>query len=169
MKTKYSIIFLSLISIIVFFSACKYEEGPFISLRSKEKRLIGLWELNELKINDVSYLSYYNTDTAYLRFSINLYSENMFMSLVKDSRISPQMANGAVELVENKSKLRFILKRNVAYLPNTEVVFNLLPVLEEEHDWTILKLKNNNFTLSLSDNDSLYYLDFLLLEDYVME
>jgi hypothetical protein len=153
----------------VFFSACKYEEGPFISLRSKEKRLIGLWELNELKINDVSYLSYYNTDTAYLRFSINLYSENMFMSLVKDSRISPQMANGAVELVENKSKLRFILKRNVAYLPNTEVVFNLLPVLEEEHDWTILKLKNNNFTLSLSDNDSLYYLDFLLLEDYVME
>jgi hypothetical protein len=169
MKNKISIIFLSLISIIVFLSACKYEEGPLISLRSKEKRLIGLWELNELKIDDVSYLSYYNTDTAYLRFSINLYTENIYMSLVKDSRISPQMANGSVEFVDAKSKLRFGLKRNVSYLPETETVFTLLPVLEEEHDWSILKLKNNNFTLSLSSNDTLYYLDFLLLEDYVME
>ena len=169
MKNKIAVFFLSLISIIMFFSACKYEEGPFISLRSKEKRLIGLWELNELKIDDVSYMSYYNSDTAYLRFSINLYTENIYMSLVKDSRISPQMANGAVEFVENKSKLRFGLKRNVAYLPETEAVFTLLPVLEEEHDWSILQLKNNNFTLSLSSNDTLYYLDFLLLEDYVME
>ncbi len=169
MKTKYPIFFLSIISIILFLSACKYEEGPFISLRSKEKRLIGLWELNELKINDVSYMSYYNADTAYLRFSINSYSENTYMSLVKDSRISPQMANGALEFVDSNSKLRFALKRNVAYLPETAAVFNLLPILQEEHDWTILKLKNNNFTLSLSENDSLYYLDFLLLEDYVLE
>lgn len=48
---------LSLMAILVAFSACKkYEEGPTVSFRSKKARVIGEWKVTELSENNQSIL-----------------------------------------------------------------------------------------------------------------
>ena len=75
-------IYLSLLLIIA--SACKkYEEGPLISLRSKEKRLCQTWELHEFtkdgELGGVSHLKYkwqFHKDGNYTLFRSTYYNDN---------------------------------------------------------------------------------------------
>lgn len=45
---------LILVAIVALVSACKYEEGPNISFRSKEARLVGKWAISTIEINGVA-------------------------------------------------------------------------------------------------------------------
>jgi hypothetical protein len=56
MKTKLILIFLT----TFFFTGCRYKEGPIISFRSVEKRLIGTWQITELTSDGIDSLKYYN-------------------------------------------------------------------------------------------------------------
>ena len=40
-------------------SCSKYDEGPCISFKSMEKRLIGLWEFSSISVNSVEYITQY--------------------------------------------------------------------------------------------------------------
>jgi hypothetical protein len=167
MKNKYKIVYILIITIVL--SACRYEEGPFLSFKSKEKRITGLWEIDELKINDLDYLSTYNTDSVYLRFSITYNAGNIYMILVEGNRISPQMATGAVEFTNKGNNLKFQLTPIVSYTAETDPIFSLIPALKEEKEWEINELKNTKFALSLDDDTNSYYIHYFLLDDYDLE
>lgn len=167
MKTKYSIVYFLIIIFIV--SACRYEDGPFISVRSKEKRITGLWEMDELKINDIDYLSTYKTDSVYLRFSITYNAGNMFMVLVKENRISPQMASSTLEFTNKGNNLKFQLTPIISYTSETSPLFSLIPAFQEEKEWEISELKNTKFAINLDDDTNSYYLHYYLLNDYDLE
>jgi hypothetical protein len=51
MKKYFNICILSLLAILVFQACNKYEEGPFISLRSAEKRIAGDYQVEKYLIN----------------------------------------------------------------------------------------------------------------------
>lgn len=51
MKKYFNIGILSLLAIVVFLACNKYEEGPFISLRSAEKRIAGDYQVDKYLIN----------------------------------------------------------------------------------------------------------------------
>jgi len=57
MKTKQIYYILML---ILLFAACKYEDGPIISLRSKGNRLLQEWEIENVKVDGIDSTQRYN-------------------------------------------------------------------------------------------------------------
>jgi len=167
MKIKYTLFYLLIFLFLL--SACRYEDGPFVSFRSKEKRITALWEIDKLEINDISYLSEYKADSVYLRFSITYNAGNIFMILVKENRISPQMASGIVEFTNKGNNLKFQLTPIVSYTTETEPLFSLIPAFKEEKEWEIMELKNTKFAIKLDDDTNIYDIHYFLLDDYELE
>ncbi len=55
------IFFLFISTLITLLASCsKFEDGPWISFRSEEKRLVGDWTLKSLTVDGVDSLSYWN-------------------------------------------------------------------------------------------------------------
>ena len=52
--------FIIFIVIATLITACKYEDGPLVSLRSKQDRIIAIWEVESLTIDGVDSTSLYN-------------------------------------------------------------------------------------------------------------
>ncbi len=153
-------------TLILLVSACsRYDEGPMLSLRSPEKRLLGLWEITELKVNDIDLISAYREDSAYVKFSIIEYDE-LFINIVKEGRSGAQMASSLLKLEDNKSIMRFELSRLVAYDSLTKPMYDLVPPLEFENAWTILRLTSQEFIILLNSNGVEYRLTFGKLEKY---
>ncbi len=144
-------------------TTCKYDEGPLLSFKSAEKRLIGLWEITELLIDTLNYVSTYREDTMYVKFSIVKY-EDMFIYIVKESASGSQLSSSVLKLEDNKKKLRFGLRRFTAYQHYTELLYELIPPIEFSNAWDIVRLKTNEFIIELFDGSKLYRLKFERLE-----
>ena len=165
-KTK--IVLMLLISIFVL-SCSKYDEGPFISLRSPEKRVAGLWELNELMINDISYLNTYMLDTVYLRFSVAGEKDNIYIALVEDNKSSAQLSLSALTFNDKKDKLTFNLTSNGIYSDLTDPIFTLIPAIHDSVEWTIHRLTMNEMWLQSTYQNIDYKLNFSSLEKYSLQ
>ncbi len=162
---KIKLIFAGL-SVLLLLSACsKYEEGPFISLKSPEKRLLGLWEITELMVDTANYISNYNDSATYVKFSIIEY-DDMFINVVKEARSGSQLSTSLLTLEDGKKKMRFELKRFTAYQDMTQGIYELIPPLEFDNEWTILRLKSDEFIITLTDNSINYRITFGKLEKY---
>jgi hypothetical protein len=146
-----------------FFACSKYEEGPLLSLKSPEKRLLGLWEITELMANDTNLVSAYRDSLAYVKFSI-IEFDDMFINIVKEGSSSSQMSSSILELVDKKRKMKFGLTRFVAYEHYTGPIYQLIPPLEFENEWTIVRLHKRQFIISLNNEGVEYKLTFERLE-----
>jgi hypothetical protein len=153
-------------ALIILVSACsRYDDGPLMSLRSPEKRLLGLWEITELKVNDIDLISAYREDSAYVKFSIIEYDE-LFINIVKEGRSGAQMASSVLTLEDNKTLMRFELTRQVSYDSLTKPMYDLVPPLEFDNAWTIQRLTSNEFSISITNDIGNYRLTFGKLEKY---
>ncbi len=149
--------------IIASLSCSRYEDGPFLSLRSPEKRLLGLWEITELKVNETDYISSYREDSVYVKFSI-IEFDDLFINIVKDGMSGSQLSSSVLKLEDNKTNMRFELKRFVAYEQYTAPLYSLVPPLEFDNAWKIIRLVNNEFIIQLEENGITYKLKFERLE-----
>lgn len=152
---------------ILLFTYCRYEEGPFFSLQTPEKRLLGLWEISSLKKNGIDYISTYKNDSVYMKISIVRYDE-LFINLVKEGRSGSQLASSNLYLENNKTILRFSLRKQVIYDSLLNPFVNLLPHFFSENEWLILKLKSSEFAIKKNQdsNSPEYYIEFVRLEKY---
>ena len=76
-----------IISLFIMFFSCKRSENdPFLSLRSRDKRLIGTWELNKMDTYSYYKAIYYNEyDTStYERTCTSSFSGNTYLSSCVD-------------------------------------------------------------------------------------
>jgi hypothetical protein len=154
----------SFIAVIFIAASCsRYEDGPFLSLKSPEKRLLGLWEITELKVNETDYISAYRDDSVYVKFSIIEY-DDLFINIVKDGPSGSQLSSSVLKLEDNKTKMRFELKRFVAYEEYTAPLYALVPPLEFDNSWNILRLISKEFIIEIEDNGIKYKLKFERLE-----
>ncbi|MBI5538533.1 MAG: hypothetical protein HY951_00605 [Bacteroidia bacterium] len=82
MKKLYIFLF---VTTILLSSCTKYEEGPKITFRSIDSRIIGDWKVTEYSCNDVDSLQYYN-DSCGSNLSIDLneghYRRNYTVSFI---------------------------------------------------------------------------------------
>jgi len=145
-------------------SACsRYEDGPWLSFKSPEKRLLGLWEITQLVVDGVDRISTYREDSVYVRFSIISY-DNMYINIVKEGSSGSQYSSSLLSFEDNKKFMRFELKRLAAYEQYTGPIYNLVPPLEYDHQWKILQLKSKEFIIELEEDGVLYRLTFERLE-----
>lgn len=83
------IILLSLLFafVAVGFNACKYEEGPGISLRSKTARISGEWILDDVTANGTSIYKEYTLDGT-VEFKLNIKDDNTLILSAAGSQIT---------------------------------------------------------------------------------
>lgn len=165
--TMLKILFLSVI-LSTLFACSKYEEGPGISFRSPEKRVVGLWELNEIMIGEVNYLSSYVMDSVYLRFSINGEKDNLFITLVEETKSGAQLSLSSFTFNDKKDKVTFELSTIGLYSDITDPIFELIPAIHVENEWSIIRLSYEELWIECNYNNENYYLKFSNLEKYTL-
>jgi hypothetical protein len=146
-------------------SCKKYEEGPMLSFVSPEKRLVGLWEISSLQIDNINYVGTYSADSVYFRFSIVKYDE-LFINLVKENRHGIQYASSILELKDNKTVMQFNLKKQPIYEELTKLFYELLPAFAHENTWQILQLKSREFIIRENIDSTEYKITFEKIEKY---
>lgn len=166
MKTK--ILKISMLAgfLILLMACSKYDEGPGISFRSPEKRVVGLFELSEILIDDVNQLTYYVADSVYLRFTINGEKDNLFIALVEETIGGSQLSSSVFVFNDKKDKVSFGLSTIGIYRDLTDPLFDLIPALNVDNEWTINRLSMDELWLECDYNSQNYYLKFSKLEKY---
>jgi len=149
-------------------SCSKYDEGPGLSFRSPEKRVVGLYELEEIMVGEINMLTYYVMDSVYLRFSIAGERENLYMALVEDNRGSAQLSLSSFDFNADKEKVTFGLSTIGIYDDMTDPIFELIPAIHAENEWTIRRLSFDEFWIECDYEGVNYYLKFLKLEKYTL-
>jgi len=157
MKTKGSVVLATIVLLML--GACgKYDEGPAISLRSPEKRMIGLWECSSVMIGDVEHLTDYQSDSAYLRFSFSGTNDEIFIRLVEDNQSSSTFSSDLLVFNAQMNEMTFELPLNPLYEQETDDFFALIPALKSENTWSINRLSFNEMWINTTFNDTLYAL-----------
>lgn len=145
MKTRFVSI-LSLIALIFIISACrKYDEGPLLNLRSPSKKLVGLWEVTSLKVNNVEYFVNYK-DTLNANFLIADY-DGLYVSIVENSSISSQLASSSLEFEDKNKNMILNFKAQQSLNSNIGYLVDLVPALFEKNSWTIIMLSSTEFKI----------------------
>ena len=141
----YQFISLALITLLVFSSCGKYEEGPDFSLRTKKKRLVGIWALNEFyengyAQNEISFFLLIQENSNWgnkrSRFEINY-------KLNTDPNIK-----GEWEFAKNKEVLRLRYYNN----ENNQI--------HKMEDWRIMRLDNKFLAIEYEENENHYRMEF---------
>jgi len=163
MKTKGSVVLATIVLLML--GACgKYDEGPAISLRSPEKRMIGLWECSSVMIGDVEHLTDYQSDSAYLRFSFSGTNDEIFIRLVEDNQSSSTFSSDLLVFNAQMNEMTFELPLNPLYEQETDDFFALIPALKSENTWSINRLSFNEMWINTTFNDTLYALKLTKLD-----
>jgi len=163
MKLKSSVALATIVLLLL--GACgKYDEGPVISLRSSEKRMIGLWECSSVMIGGVEHLTEYQSDSVYLRFSFSGTKEELFIRLVADNQSSPTLSSDLLSFNDKMNEMTFEMPLNPLYEQETDDFFALIPALSNENTWSITRLAFNEMWISTTFNDTMYALKLSKLD-----
>lgn len=128
-------VLLPIFVVSLFLTSCKYEEGPAISLRSKEERLVNSWKIQEANENGLNTTPDYDDVNFQLMFD---YDQSMKAYTTDDSG-DVWIQNGLWDFVQDKEQIRIIY---------TDPAVN-----PDRAFWTILKLKEKELWVS-EDRDS---------------
>jgi len=166
---KIIIIALSLLLIVP--EGCKkYEDGPWISFRSKKNRLIGLWHVEEYKINN-----YDSTNLIKNRFLFQIgylnrdYDTRRVLGII-DNEISDTSRSsllGEWDFLDNDKKfsMKFLESINGSsyYYTKGTGPFGTFKVSK----WYIKRFTFDDFWLETNYEENIYYLKLKKDESYV--
>ncbi len=129
-----------------FFSACaKYEEGPWMSLQSKAKRLKGSWVVEQaFDLEDNSYLSEFEGQTYTFDKEGNL-------SIRFTQAGNPQTIQGRWQFIDLKDGLRWILEADSLRLDSLSFPYDSLV------EFDILRLAQGDLRLIDPLNRRLFF------------
>ncbi|MBK7183786.1 MAG: hypothetical protein IPH89_13115 [Bacteroidetes bacterium] len=72
---KNKLFIIGVLAILLFTTCKKYEEGPCISLYSKEHRVVGEWDIEYLGINGYDSTDYFRNSQTYGYYSFSKYKD----------------------------------------------------------------------------------------------
>jgi hypothetical protein len=158
---------LFILAIPLLLASCnKYEDGPAISFRSAEKRLCGKWRVSHLLYNEKDItVAYYASHFDLYPFNIYAdWSRSYFISITHtDGNI---IARSALTLNKKKNVMTFGLIPEDTYKSISLDVFTIIPHLSENNNWTILRLKNNEFWIRTDFETNNFEIHFDLIADF---
>ena len=139
--------------LLLFFAACKYEDGPAISFRSKRVRLNGIWSFNEVNVDGID-----STEAYQQRFiKINILSNHELWKLYsRDARMNFFTSNSFITAfgIFTESDKHLSINFDGNNIPNPPA---LGPIGGSDlQDWEILKLSNKEFWFKTSYNSREY-------------
>mgnify|MGYP002640353322 CR=1 FL=1 len=144
----------------LFLGSCKkYDEGPFISLRSKEKRMSGEWKVQKFLINDFDSTNCFNKyENAHFIFNLDRIGQSVIAC--SDFSANPKpiiVLNGKWEWINNKNKI------NINYTSSSgaeDNPFELCPfIINNSTDWEVKRLTKNEFYLEANCDGEFFRLE----------
>jgi hypothetical protein len=143
-------ILISLFLILIFFTTCRYKEGPLISFRSVEGRLKGTWQVVEFTSDGVDSLQNFKDSCgSKMRIWKKYFDEPL-------SKISFENGNylkigGSFSLLDNKKLIR------VGFGNTQHIIIGPIGGIS---NWKILKLTFQEFKISTDFNGRNYNISF---------
>jgi len=157
---KKIVLLISVLIITLTLGSCKkYDEGPLISLRSKEKRMNGKWEVQLFLINGYDSTNYFNKyDIADFFFNLDEYGQTDIAC--RDNTADPKpiiVLTGKWEWINNMNaiNIKYIISSGAEDNP-----FELCPfIINNSIDWEIKRLTKNEFYLETNCDGNLFRLE----------
>ncbi len=132
---KIQTLFFSLLAMTLVFSSCgKYNEGPFISLKSKEKRIATSWKLDKMIV-----------DGKDKKLKEDLLIQEDIITMAKDGAFTFKTTNIIGGISEGKGKWEFI---------QDDTKIKLAIDGGSTTDLTILKLSSKEFWFTYKEGTS---------------
>lgn len=137
---------------MLFFGCKKYPDGPLLSLRTKEHRMVGNWDVEYFSVNGYDSTEYLRSQPFYGKYQFRKgdYSSGDF--IFKNSSNS-YTASGSWIFTNNKKYLALALTTPV---PTNHIG----PYAAEYVSWEIRKLKENELWLKTTYNGKEYFVKF---------
>jgi hypothetical protein len=128
--------------LLVVLSGCKYEDGPFLSLRSKQERVVNEWKLETYLRNGQE-----ATDALLMHDYTETYThEHTFIRTYTLPNTLEQQQSGTWQFSDNKQHL---LIEETGHIPLTRQDSPLVT-----RQLTLLKLKENELWYQVMEGDS---------------
>lgn len=132
--------------LLVFIAGCKkYEDGPWLSLRTKTARITGWWKFEYFSMNG-------NDSTSAF---INSYQEDPYYAILPKD----QSGEKVLKTVHGYGNWSFHDHNNYLHLRNTNISPTTpitLPYNSGEVFWKVLRLTNKELWLSIELNQNTY-------------
>ncbi|MBO4645690.1 MAG: hypothetical protein J5642_04165 [Bacteroidales bacterium] len=134
-------------------ASCRYDEGPYISFRSPETRLVGYWKLSKVVLNgeemDSTSVLPNNPDNYFAFFS-----EKMLSVSALDGSLWRESIYGAWDFVEKERKLYiYFTLKNRKY----EYTATIKRLTREDLIYEYTDDKGDTWRLSFDSRSSMYY------------
>ncbi|MFH2143667.1 MAG: hypothetical protein ABIJ97_14680 [Bacteroidota bacterium] len=152
-----------ILSVILILTSCgKYEEGPTISFRSRQKRIEGLWKVEKFMVAGIDSTSFYKT---------------MFGSKIDitDGIWEMHESGGTMRMGGNWNwhTLKYYTMFNVDYayvnneFYNDSLFVGIGPfITQSEIKWEILRISNKELFLTTQLFNMMYRIELSLEEDH---
>lgn len=146
--------------LVLFFAACKYEDGPIISLRSKHNRLNGGWKFKEVLVDGIDSTEAYQQQFPIINFISNqelwsAYLKDVIMRYYTEEPAS--MSTPVIWCYGEFNKKKTYLE--VCFADSIPLQHHLgLIGSAGIQEWEVLKLSNVNLWFKINTNNRVYFL-----------
>lgn len=141
MKLKIGILLMLVLTLSI--QACKYEEGPKLSLRSKHTRAVNTWVLDKVYENGNDKTDEYKN--AFVNYSATLNDDETYEIKYRPFNISDYIEKGTWKFSSDKSKIEFKPENQNEGNPWT------ILRLKEHEAWIVQKINGKDLELHLKD------------------
>ncbi len=136
---KFAVIFSLLFCTLLAGNACKkYEDGPYLSFKSREERISNTWKVDKVLINDEEITSSSNLNFQSLKWT---FSTNGNVTRSIDVNGQPFTVTGQWALQSNDEEIRIVINSQL---------------YSEDSVWVILKLVEDEFWVRYIVNGDTY-------------
>ena len=152
---------------LLFLAACnKYEDGPALSFRSAEKRLMGKWEVDQTFFDNQDQTEVYRLlDLDEFTFNIfSDWSEKLYINITGQN--GDVVAQSDLSLSKDKKYLMFRMEPMPAYETDARRVLEFYPVWSLACNWDILRLRNKQLWIRTGFDSGNYEIHFNLVADF---
>jgi hypothetical protein len=138
--------------IFAFFSCKKYEEGPYLSLYSKEHRVVGEWDIEYLGINGYDSTDYFRNSQTFGYYSCSKYKDGR--KYIFHSYLNGQIVDGFWNISDDKTRIITVGAMNVNITPIGAIATG------KEVKWYIKRLTEKEMWLEGTFENRTFYVKY---------
>lgn len=134
---------LSILILTLLFSACKYEDGPKLSIRTKKHRAVNSWSIDKVLEDGVDKTDAYKN--AYVNYQVTLQKDKSYEIKYRPFNISDYLETGTWDFSSDKLYINFAPKDSKS--PSKWKILRLT----ENETWVIQNINGKDVELRMKD------------------
>lgn len=133
----------SIMAFLVLFTACKYEDGPKLSLRTKKHRAVNTWHIDQVLENGMDKTTDYKN--AYVNYQIDIKADNSYELKYRPFNFGEYVETGNWAFSGDKVFINFTPKDSKS--PSQWKILRLT----ETETWVIQNINGKDVELRMKD------------------